>query len=154
MKSSRPLADPCVIWLLAYPHPSLVRQTTATPGALRKLFDDGIVQHSGYRTKEGFFRVDLSRGLEKFTLYADSTLHTDPNEFCQVFYFDIQRWKEDYAKEYRTTNLAKDLTEFQDVLPGFAQNFWGSSWLRYTIGNANGARDAKTAEKALGNLCS
>jgi len=106
----------------------------------------------GIGTKKGFFRgLDLQP--RKFTLHVDSTIETDPNEFCPVLHFDVQHWKGEFAgpewKTHQTSNLATDLTEFQTVLSGFAQNLWKGAWLRYTIGNANGGKDHRATELIL-----
>ncbi len=157
MKSSKQVADPCMLWLLAYPEPSLVRGCTATENSLRDLFRDRMMQHSGQRKNEGYFRVDLSQHSREFTLYVDSTLQKDTNEFCQIFYFDAEYWKGEYStpgwKEHFTESLASDLTGFQDVLLAFAPDFWNNSWLRYTVGNANGCRNAASAQILLRNVC-
>jgi len=157
MKPSSFPADPSLIWLLAFPEPALVPESSASPDALRDLLLKQIVQHSGHRKSEGHFRIDLDKDQEKFVIYIDSTLNTDQNEFCQVFYLDAGFWKGEYGtpewKECYTRTLPKDLSKFHDVLQAVALDFWNASWLRYTVSNANGCKNAAATRNLLRNVC-
>jgi hypothetical protein len=147
-RANRPqLLDPCIFNIYFYPTQLLSARFLSSTLSLATHFDSLCTSRNAVRQPEGYYRVDLTS--PHLTIYLDSTSDPNRQSFCDSVAFSIEYWKGQYGTPAWRPIIVKAPTgmfsELGNNLDHFMQPMAAESWVRYSIINANGARDQRTA---------